>query len=201
MEVTTVPNNESTKKAEERRLAREAQSGTMAAKASTAEIDRKPTPNTDPAAKRPPDAPEPGVDNQSRIATNTPGIVKTQPAGTKAKAPSTPAARREQKIIQRQQVQEAAAAQAHRDAMRHPEPVPDNYKVGDTIPLHVLNQRAKLADAEARDEALKIAKETQAFVHDRIIGHQPRSIVSRSRKMRDAIALRERALEANKNKG
>lgn len=170
-----------TKKAEARRAKRAAQAA-KAEQQARADIERLPADT----AKARLDAVD-NKDNQAKIATDTPGVLVDE--GTRRVAT---------KAAMKRQVQVAADAQAKRDALRSPEPAEDNYKPGDIIPLHVLNQRAKQANAEARDEATKIAKEIGMYSRDLIEGRQPRMVINRSRKMRDAMVARELAAQAAK---
>lgn len=110
----------------------------------------------------------------------------------KAGTDRAPAARKASKRQAREIAQQAAEAQAHKDSVRMPEAAPDNYKPGDTIPLHILNQRARQYDAEAREEAAKIGQAVGKFAEQQVSTRTPKS-VARSKRMRDAQDAMERA--------
>jgi hypothetical protein len=176
-----MPNLEETKKAERRRAAREARTEATARQARS-DLERKP----DDQAK----ARLAAVD-QVHSGTHTPGILKEERIAN----------RRQTKKEVRREAAIAADRQAKVDMLLKPEPMPDNYKPGDKIPLHILNQRAKQARVEARDEATEIAKEVGLFTRDQIMTRAPRS-VARSKRMRDAVdAMQKAKVEAAAKKG
>lgn len=92
-------------------------------------------------------------------------------------AKSAPSAPPQKKVTRAEQVRAAKAAaeaQVMIESRRKPAPMPDNYKPGDTVPLHVLNQRAQLANAEARDMATEIGKKVGQFTRDVVSTRVPK---------------------------
>lgn len=98
----------------------------------------------------------------------------------------------------KKQAAEAAAAQLAKEAQQTPKPAPDNYRPGDTIPLHVLNQRAAEIDAANRDEATEIARKVGLTTRELIIGRSPRTVGSRSRRRNEAMVEQARILASQK---
>lgn len=81
------------------------------------------------------------------------------------------------KVTRAQMVREAKAAaevKAAAEALVKPEPVRDDYRPGDKVPLHVLNQRARQADTEARDMATEIGKTVGQFTRDTVNSRVPK---------------------------
>lgn len=197
-----MPNLEQTKKAEARRKAREAKQE-ASAKQARADLERLPSDTAKAriaAVDKPDDTkPDPNADNQAKIATDTPGVRTDTPAG-RTTGGDAPLSAKAKKAATKRMTQMAAEQQAKRDALRSPEPAPDNYRPGDTIPLHILNQRSKRERAEARDEAVEIAREIGLYSRDRIEGRAPRSIPDRSKRMRDAMAARDKVIAEAKAK-
>lgn len=76
-----------------------------------------------------------------------------------------------------QMVREAKAvaeAKAAEEARMKPAPARDDYRPGDKVPLHVLNQRARQADTEARDMATEIGKTVGQFTRDTLNSRVPK---------------------------
>lgn len=166
--------NDEANRAERRRQAREAahQTITQQPKASATAIDEKFAPVVPAVAVEP----------------VTPVVEKPIPAAA-AGASVKPKSKREIKKAR----DEAVKRQVEAESLRMPEPAPDvKYKPGDTIPLHILNQRARQAEQEARDEAVAIGQAVGKFAEQQVTTRVPRS-VQRSKRMRDAQLLMDKA--------
>lgn len=173
--------NDAMTKAEKRRLAREQAQDTVAGQA-TEDMLRTPGKKADPKV----------------IDRKTPEELAQAAADTVVQQTTRRESSKAARVRGKIENAARAAAQAAADAIRKPAPAPDHYKTGETPPLHVLNQRAKQADAELRDVATAIAKDIGLYARDKMTGIDAPASVLRQRKYRDAIAAQQ-AILAKKN--
>lgn len=189
-------------RAERRRAARESATKTVEAQAN-------PSPATEAARLAAVDNAFSGSKPLPQSAANPPSIADVPESETAGETNETPAPKPAPKPVpkplpaavtraapktKKEAKREAAAiakAKLRAEETRMPVPAPDNYPPGATIPLHILNQRAREYDEQAREEAREIGQAAGKFVEQQVSTRVPKSVV-RSKKMRDAYQAMDR---------